>query len=229
MARPRGTGERGEQTRARILKTAEDLFGERGFAETRLEDVAEAVGIRRAALVYYFSDKKDLYHAVIEEVFGGLVESFTTAGEAADGPVERIEETATAWVNYVTARPAAARLYLREISNAGPGRPPAIAEHLRAMYERAREILCEGQRQGVFHPISPSPLHLLGMIAGATLLFVAGIPGLELEPPYKGPSAAEIRTHRNEIVQLTRRILGVRQAAAGARPKRGKRLAGTRR
>jgi TetR/AcrR family transcriptional regulator len=228
MARPRGTGERGEHTRAKILETAEGLFGERGFAETRLEDVAEAVGIRRAALVYYFSDKKDLYQAVIEEVFGGLVDCLAAAGDSAHGPVERIEAMATAWVDFVTTRPAAARLYLREISNAGPDRPPAIAAHVRATYERAREIVREGERQGLFHPVSP--LHLIGMIAGASLMFVAGIPWMRLEPTYDPLSPTEIETHRNEIVQLTRRMLGVTKAGAKAQPpRRRKRLAGARR
>ena len=71
-ARPRSNA-RSERTRAAILDAAETLFAERGFAETRLEDVAAAVGIRRASIVYYFADKPALYDAVLADVFDGLL------------------------------------------------------------------------------------------------------------------------------------------------------------
>ena len=63
---------RAERTRTAILVAAEGLFAQKGFDATRLEDVAAAVGIRRASIVYYFRDKRELYDAVLEDVFGGF-------------------------------------------------------------------------------------------------------------------------------------------------------------
>ena len=62
-----------ERTRAAVLAAAERLFARRGYAATRLEDVAEAVGVKRAALFYHVRDKQELYDAVIEDAFGALV------------------------------------------------------------------------------------------------------------------------------------------------------------
>ena len=64
QARPRGA----QHTRAQLLDAAEAIFAERGFDATRLEDVAKAVGIRRASIVYHFRDKQTVYHAVLERV-----------------------------------------------------------------------------------------------------------------------------------------------------------------
>lgn len=219
MARPRGAGERGEQTRAKILATAEALFGERGFAETRLEDVAEAVGVRRAALVYYFADKQDLYRAVLADVFGGLVGSVVGASQVAVGPAERLEAMSKAWVAYVADRPAAARLFLREIANAAPGRPPAIVGYARAILERAAEIAREGERAGILRRVDA--VHLVGMIAGATLMFAAGVPALGLEPSYDSNSRRAMAAHSEEIVRMTRGLLGLGQIG-GAAPRRAK-------
>ncbi len=72
MAQPAGPVTRSERTRSAILAAAEDLFAERGFAATRLEDIAERVGIKRASIVYYFKDKRELYEAVLSSVLGGL-------------------------------------------------------------------------------------------------------------------------------------------------------------
>ena len=93
---------RSRDTRAEILEAAEALFAERGFAETRLEDVAERVGVRRAALFYYYKDKRALYGAVLEDVFGGLLEKVRAeSGHAALSLAERIEAAVSVWVRYV--------------------------------------------------------------------------------------------------------------------------------
>ena len=55
--RARQATPRAERTRASILEVAEVIFAEKGFDGTRLEDVAQAVKIRRASIVYYFKDK----------------------------------------------------------------------------------------------------------------------------------------------------------------------------
>src|SRR5262252_5018884 len=60
------------RTRAAILAAAEQQFARRGFVATRLEDVAEAVDLKRAALFYHFRDKQSLYDAVVADAFGSL-------------------------------------------------------------------------------------------------------------------------------------------------------------
>ncbi|TFG91552.1 MAG: TetR/AcrR family transcriptional regulator, partial [Myxococcales bacterium] len=61
-------GSRAEQTRTALLDASEALFAERGFDATRLEDVALRVGIRRASIVYYYRDKRELYDAVLAQL-----------------------------------------------------------------------------------------------------------------------------------------------------------------
>ena len=55
-----------QRTRAAILEAAERLFARRGYAATRLEDVADAVGLKRAALFYHFRDKTELARVLLE-------------------------------------------------------------------------------------------------------------------------------------------------------------------
>ncbi len=96
---------RSERTRASILAAAETLFAERGFAETRLEDVAAAVGIRRASIVYYFADKPALYDAVLADVFGGLLARIEPVLNGAGALAERAITAVSTWIDYVAARP----------------------------------------------------------------------------------------------------------------------------
>ena len=48
----------------RLLEAGEAEFAARGYADARLEDIAAAVGVRRASLLYHFATKQELYDRV---------------------------------------------------------------------------------------------------------------------------------------------------------------------
>jgi AcrR family transcriptional regulator len=75
------SGDGARSTRERILDVALDLFTEQGYEKTSLRDIAEQLGITKAALYYHFERKQDILlelhlrlHALGEEVFGQLGE-----------------------------------------------------------------------------------------------------------------------------------------------------------
>jgi len=67
-ARMGGSGQNSEQTKARILSAAEELFGANGFQKTRLEDVAAAAQVSRPLVYRYFSNKETLFGLVVERI-----------------------------------------------------------------------------------------------------------------------------------------------------------------
>lgn len=50
-----------------LLAAALDLFVERGFAATRLEDVARRAGVSKGTLYLYFANKEELFKAMVRE------------------------------------------------------------------------------------------------------------------------------------------------------------------
>ena len=56
-------------TRDRILETALDLFIERGYDKTSLREIAERVGVTKAALYYHFSSKEEIIRTLIQPVY----------------------------------------------------------------------------------------------------------------------------------------------------------------
>ena len=53
-----------ERTRSAVMRAAERLFAERGFAGTSMRDLAEASGISQPLIHHHFGSKDALYHAV---------------------------------------------------------------------------------------------------------------------------------------------------------------------
>jgi len=67
---------RKEARPAELISAALDLFVERGFAATRLEDVAARAGVSKGTLYLYFPSKEDLFKAVVR---GGIVPAIERA------------------------------------------------------------------------------------------------------------------------------------------------------
>jgi AcrR family transcriptional regulator len=62
------TEQRRDATRAEILRAAELLFIEDGVKDTSLAEIARAVGLKRAALYYYFPSRDAVVAAVVESI-----------------------------------------------------------------------------------------------------------------------------------------------------------------
>ncbi len=59
-----------------ILEKAGQLFTDKGFSATSLEDIADAVGIKRESLYYYYPGKYDLLYDIIEPEICKVMENF---------------------------------------------------------------------------------------------------------------------------------------------------------
>ena len=64
-------GRRGD-TRARIQQVALKLFAEQGYERTSLREIAERLGVTKAALYYHFKSKEDIVRSFTEDYFARL-------------------------------------------------------------------------------------------------------------------------------------------------------------
>jgi AcrR family transcriptional regulator len=78
---------RPEERRPEILAAALDLFAEKGFSATRLEDVASRAGLSKAAIYLYFKDKASLLTAVVQAAVGARLDMAQAVVAAHQGPV----------------------------------------------------------------------------------------------------------------------------------------------
>ncbi len=70
-------------TQRALLDTARELFAERGYAKTSIEEVVRRANVTRGALYYHYRDKAALFQAVYEEVRTGWVQSVMEKMQAA--------------------------------------------------------------------------------------------------------------------------------------------------
>jgi AcrR family transcriptional regulator len=75
--------------REAILTAALDEFSERGFAATRLEDVARRAGVAKGTIYLYFRDKESLFQELVRAMLTPLVGTIEAMG-AADLPLDTL-------------------------------------------------------------------------------------------------------------------------------------------
>ncbi len=67
--------ERQAQRREAILAAALDEFSARGFAATRLDDVAKRAGVAKGTIYLYFRDKESLFQELVRTMLSPVVGS----------------------------------------------------------------------------------------------------------------------------------------------------------
>jgi TetR/AcrR family transcriptional regulator len=195
----------GEATRAAILAAAERHFAERGFEAARLEDIASDVGIRRSAIFYHFSDKQELYAAVLRDA----LEAFGPPPLPAKGSVaQRLEAAMRGWIDFVAQRPTIARLILREAASALPGVSSPLVRAGKHLVDWFRGLIDEGIASGELKPVT-DPHRFISLMGATTVFHFAAMPTLTPDVPFDPSSAAELERHKREMLRVARRMLGI--------------------
>ena len=94
----RRTKEESGQTREALLDAAFEVFYEKGFARTTLQEVAERAGCTRGALYWHFRDKGDLFLALAERVYASTE---GTLDPLFSQPKASLEELAEGLLSYL--------------------------------------------------------------------------------------------------------------------------------
>jgi len=68
-----------------LLEAALTLFVEKGFAGTRVDDVAKLAGVSKGTLFLYFSSKEELFKAVVRENISGRFPEWSAQFESFEG------------------------------------------------------------------------------------------------------------------------------------------------
>lgn len=139
-----------------LLDAALALFVEKGFAATRVEEVAARAGVSKGTLFLYFPSKEELFKAVVRENIAGRLDEWNQElGEFQGSSAELVRYGLHSWWERIGMTPASGitKLIMSEARNF-----PEIA----AFYEQEviepgdrllRRVLQRGVDSGEFRPL----------------------------------------------------------------------------
>ena len=141
-----------------LLAAALDLFVEKGYAATRVEEVARRAGVSKGTLFLYFSSKEELFKAVVRENISGRFLQWNAQIEAFEGDTaDMLRHCMLLWWERLGVSKACGitKLMLGE----GENFPELAAFYRHEVIEPAhdliRRILHRGAERGEFAPVDP--------------------------------------------------------------------------
>ena len=151
---PSAKRERRKEARpGELLDAALDLFVEKGFAATRVEEVAARAGVSKGTLFLYFPSKDELFKAVVRESITGRLVEWNSDFEAFEGSsCDMLAYCMNSWWDRVGATRASG---LTKLMMSEAGNFPEIAtfyqhEVVRPVHSLIRRILQRGIDRGEF-------------------------------------------------------------------------------
>jgi len=78
-------------TRARIVDVALELFAEHGYEKTSLREIADRLGVTKAALYYHFRTKEDILAGIVDSMSAPIDEAIAGGERQPYSPARRDE------------------------------------------------------------------------------------------------------------------------------------------
>lgn len=139
-----------------LLDAALDLFVEKGFAATRVEEVAARAGVSKGTLFLYFPSKDELFKAVVRENISGRFVEWNSDFDAFEGTTfDMLAYGMNSWWEHVGATKAAG---ITKLMMSEAGNFPTIAafyqqEVIAPGHTLIRRILQRGMDRGEFRAL----------------------------------------------------------------------------
>jgi len=142
-----------------ILAAALASFAERGFAATRLDDVAARAGISKGTLYLYFKGKEELFEAVVRATLVPNIERLEALVATFRGPSAQLLEQLLMTVAAVVESQAGAipKLVVAEAGNFPDLARFYLDEVVRRGLRLIGTILRRGIQRGEFRPLDVEP------------------------------------------------------------------------
>lgn len=141
-----------------FLNAAEQLFSERGYAETSMEDVAKKAEYATGTIYRYFDSKEKLYHHLLLRKGRLYFAQVDEALRDATDPMARLRALVRCKVAFFFANRNFMRIYIQDVSRQGEQQKCQMPEELQGLFDQymkgVRQMLVEGMDQGVFRKMN---------------------------------------------------------------------------
>lgn len=213
----------GEESRARIVEAAGQLFADRGFDGVSVRELARRAKVNAAAINYHFGGKEALYHAVLrrliddtEPMFTPMVARLRSGAEKAGGDRDALAELIDLFVGGLLSNVLSSAnfrwqipIMLREFQHPSKEFGMLVRERIDPMHDALCEIVSAATGDS---PQAPETRLITANIIGQCMMFGAarGVVFTRLDWQEYTPGRIELII--NTVVPRIQAMLGLRPA-----------------
>lgn len=125
-----------------ILRAAERVFARRGFSGATMAEIAEAAGVPKSTVHYYFGTKESLHRAVLDDILTLWLEGTEAIQPDAD-PAQALTHYVRHKMRLAAERPEASRVFANELLHGAPQLGDVLRNDLHRLV-RAKAAVVDG-------------------------------------------------------------------------------------
>lgn len=151
------------ERKSQILRAARAVFIEKGYLAARVEDVAARAGLSKGAVYFYFTSKRDLFMALVQEEHENTYGFLEQAEEDARPAVVKLLDLGLKYLDYFAGLKSPPRFFLMMCEQGI--RDDEIREECQAVHQRfvdsSTRILAQGMAEGAFREADPQAIAMM--------------------------------------------------------------------
>jgi TetR/AcrR family transcriptional regulator, cholesterol catabolism regulator len=164
--RRRQSNLRSDLVMEKIIASAAELFAQRGYHATTLQDIADQLGMSKSALYHYIQSKEDLLQPLYIDMLQEAMEDLRTTVASSASPREKLTTVIQKQMERIATNPAMIALSLQTNGDLPENVRTVTDELRREATDVVSRIIAEGVARGEMHTAHPkvAALGLLGML-----------------------------------------------------------------
>ena len=177
----RRTKEDAEETRQKLLHSALEVFGEKGFAAPRLADIAAAAGLTRGAIYWHFKNKEELFLELIRSRINPFIQVVEEIFVRRLSPLNALKaivaEVPAALLNQDDLLANQKLIFFKKRAVGGfPQVESLMGDELAELKKRVVALIRKGQKAGELVAVKPEAVlvSLMALIVGLAEMVVEG-------------------------------------------------------
>jgi TetR/AcrR family fatty acid metabolism transcriptional regulator len=139
---------RESERKGQILNSAIKIFGEKGFQNATIAEIAKDAGVGDATIYEYFKNKEDLMLAIPVETTKELIPQINDHMMGIKGALNKLRKFIWWWLNYVEKNPGYGSIVLLELKTSKTYVSNEAYQAARNFYKIVLDIIREGQEEG---------------------------------------------------------------------------------
>lgn len=148
-----------------ILEAALDVFSTHGFRGSTIDQIAEAAGMSKPNVLYYFRSKEDIHKTLMQRLLDTWLAPLREFDDSGD-PIDEIRSYIRRKLEMARDYPRESRLFANEILQGAPRIMPLLEGELKTLCDEKAEVIKGWMRDGkIAHA---DPWHLIFSIWATT-------------------------------------------------------------
>ena len=153
------------RNRSLILEAALDVFSQHGYRGATLDQIAEAAGLSKPNILYYFDGKEEIHVTLLNQLMETWLDPLVTLDAGGD-PLTEILGYVRRKLDMAHELPRESRLFAGEILQGAPRMAPHLETGLKPLFDEKCAVIQAWMDAGHLTPVDPR--HLIFSIWATT-------------------------------------------------------------